>query len=235
MDWHGLLDETPRAGCGLPPHELLVEEESGISETTRAIALDLGCPPELNAKTPLLKTKHTLWWGRKLRLQQTWNSPPCRLVWWHQWSPPALDSECSEMYLPGKMWLRCNSGLKVVGVGNHFLIRFAACPQEGIQDWYYKPGQKSKAREIRGARAEPITAVPLNGNVLKPCRPVLVLAFAGKRFRSESPWCTACQRPENKDYWVLSSTWDINSTNQGSRTFEREGRKNVRVKGREES
>lgn len=96
------------------------------------------------------------------------------------------------------MWLRCNSGLKVVGVGNHFLIRFEACPQEGIQNWYYKPGQKSKAREIRGVRAEPITAVPLNGNVLKPCRPVLVLAFAEKRFRSESPWCTACQRPENK-------------------------------------
>lgn len=122
MDWHGLLDETPRAGCGLPPHELLVGEDSDISETTRAIALDLGCPPELNAKTPLLKTKHILWWGRKLRLQQTWNSPPCRLVWWHQWSPPALDSECPEMYLPGKMWLRCNSGLKVVGVGNHFWL-----------------------------------------------------------------------------------------------------------------
>lgn len=147
----------------------------------------------------------------------------------HQWSPPALDSECSKMDLPGKMWPRCISGLKVVGVGNHFLIRSAACPQEGIQDWYYKPGQKSKAREIRGARAEPITAVSLNGNVLKPCRPVLLLAFAEKRFCSESPCrCTACQRPENKG--LLSAQLYLGHLHQ----LHQPRFKNIRKRGQKE-
>lgn len=97
------------------------------------------------------------------------------------------------------MWLRCNSDLKAVGWVITFLIRSTACPQEGIQGWYYKPGQKSRAREIRGVRAEPITAVSLNGNILKPCRPVLLLAFAEKHLCTEFLCrCIACQHPENK-------------------------------------
>lgn len=45
------------AGCGLPPHKLLVGEDPEVSKTTQPIAIGLGGPAGLNAKTLLLQMK----------------------------------------------------------------------------------------------------------------------------------------------------------------------------------
>lgn len=53
-------DEKPSGRCGTPPLELLVRDVLETPKTGQALAIALGGPPELDSKTLLLETPHTL-------------------------------------------------------------------------------------------------------------------------------------------------------------------------------
>jgi hypothetical protein len=60
--WTGLLNENSSAGVGLSPYELLATEDQRSPTPYRihTIVSALGCKPELDSETLLLKTSYVL-------------------------------------------------------------------------------------------------------------------------------------------------------------------------------
>lgn len=162
MAWHGLLNGTLR-GVEYLPTSYWLERISEVSKTTQAIAP--GCPAELNGKTLQLKTRHTLDKGHRKRSDCNWpeNSLPAGSFsgagrWYagekinperrrHQWSYPVLDPEGYKTELPGMTCLLRHEGSG--GWSITFWLDLGPATQEGIHDWCCKPGQKSKAWEVK--------------------------------------------------------------------------------------
>ena len=73
---HRLFNKNSRARHGKPPFELLVRGAQKIPLAGKAIAIVLGCLPELEGKTLLLKTPCTLDTGRGgISVELTRNPP----------------------------------------------------------------------------------------------------------------------------------------------------------------
>ena len=71
---HSLTNKASSIRCGMSPLELLVRPP----RTIQATAIALACPPELNGKSLLLKTPHTLVPGqREIKTVLTPKLPRC--------------------------------------------------------------------------------------------------------------------------------------------------------------
>lgn len=78
MSW---INKNPTTRQRRPPFQSLVRGVQETAETLQTTAIAFGCLPELECKTLLLKTLHTLDTGlRGTELQPSWKPPPGELA-----------------------------------------------------------------------------------------------------------------------------------------------------------
>lgn len=127
------------------------------------ISVALECSPEVDDKTLLQKAPHILAAGYKeikleafsllidfLSYQRCYAgfrgikvTTDFTQVWTLQAITPAFQARCTFCY---------SSGMAVIGVTNHFLVRFEAHTPGEIHSWSYKPGQKPTNGEVTYSR-----------------------------------------------------------------------------------